>query len=84
MPDEPEIGGYSGKQSSFSNFVGIILLAFGTAIIVTVGVVAIEKAERNRRNFIAGCIEFQSVERCRTLYSYDRGDLMTKREPPAQ
>lgn len=74
MPDEVEMGGYTHRESTLSK---AILAAVGVAFVCIMGLgfAAATRAEKSSRVFMASCIEFHSVARCRDLDSYGRRDL---------
>jgi hypothetical protein len=76
MPDEAEMGGYSGsdKKSWAGPVVGAVVL-MGLLGIVVVGLAAMMRHDIDRNKFLGMCIEFHPIERCSLLYSYDRRDL---------
>lgn len=56
-------------------------IAFGITILIVIGGLlwAFGGVEKKRDAFMAKCIEFQTWDRCDTLYRYRRQDLMEQR-----
>lgn len=79
MPDEMEMGGYTVKTTSLSDRAVVTIIAVG--FFTMMGLIAISSyygsiRKNEERVFLASCIEFQSVSRCRDLLHYGRQDLI--------
>jgi len=79
MPTEREVS----CETPVLSPVGRIALVCSAAIIIGLlcfMAMAVERAETRRHDFLAKCIEFQPLDRCRMLYAYGREDLAEKRQ----
>lgn len=68
----------NGYTSLGRELLGASLAALIIAFFVGLAF-AVETSDKKRRAFIAKCIEFQTVDRCGTLYEYGRQDLVEQR-----
>lgn len=78
MPTECEVAEGAPVISSGDRIVLVLSAAIVLGLLGTLAV-SIERAETRRNDFFAKCIEFQTWDRCDTLYRYGRQDLMERR-----
>lgn len=68
------VNGYASNATFY-----ITIFAASCAGLAALSCWAADDAAKKRDTFLAKCIEFQTVDRCESLYRYGREDLMEQR-----